>query len=130
MSAGDPQGALRLDKFLWFARFAKSRALAAAWADDGRIRINGEHSKKASQAIKPGDVLTFAQGTRVRVIKVIAIPKRRGPASEAAAHFEDMAPPAPREAPKPEASGAPAPPARPGKRARREILRVKRDGME
>lgn len=83
----------RIDKFLWFARFFKSRTLAASVVTDGRVRINGERCEKASTIVKVGDVLTFPAGARVRVIKVVAGGERRGPASEAQALYEDMTPP-------------------------------------
>lgn len=83
----------RIDKFLWFARFFKSRTLAASIVTDGRVRINGERCEKASTIVKVGDVLTFPAGPRVRVIKVVAGGTRRGPPSEAQALYEDMTPP-------------------------------------
>ncbi len=83
----------RIDKFLWFARFFKSRTLAASVVTGGRVRINGERCDKASTIVKAGDMLTFAAGPRVRVIKVVAGGTRRGPASEAQTLYEDLTPP-------------------------------------
>jgi ribosome-associated heat shock protein Hsp15 len=85
----------RVDKFLWFARFFKSRTLAAAMVTNGRVRINGERCEKPSTLVKIGDVLTFPAGARVRVIKVLAGGERRGPAPEAQTLYEDLTPPAP-----------------------------------
>jgi ribosome-associated heat shock protein Hsp15 len=112
----------RIDKFLWFARFFKSRTLAASVVTDGRVRVNGARCEKASTIVKAGDVLTFPAGPRVRVIKVLLGGERRGPASEAQTLYEDLTPP-------PEARAAePAPPAkrergsgRPTKKERRAI---------
>jgi ribosome-associated heat shock protein Hsp15 len=74
---------LRLDKFLWFARIVKTRALAQALAEQGRIRIGGRLIDRAHAPIRVGDVLSFAQRGSVRVLKVEALPTRRGPPAEA-----------------------------------------------
>jgi ribosome-associated heat shock protein Hsp15 len=112
----------RVDKFLWFARFFKSRTLAATMVSDGRVRINGERCEKPSTVVKLGDVLTFPAGPHVRVIKVLAGGERRGPAPEARLLYEDLTPP--REALPPEEE-APAPrekgAGRPTKKERRDI---------
>lgn len=83
---------LRVDKWLWQARFFKSRSLAAACASGGHLRINGNHATKPSANVGPGDVLTFAQGHQTRVVKVVALGTRRGPAPEAQALYEDLTP--------------------------------------
>ena len=83
----------RVDKFLWFARFFKSRTLAATMVSDGRVRINGARCEKPSTLVKLGDVLTFPAGPHVRVIKVLAGGERRGPAPEARLLYEDLTPP-------------------------------------
>lgn len=88
---GDP--VQRLDRWLWFARFLKSRTLAASLVESGRIRLNGERVSKAARSVKPGDVLTFPLGDHVRVIRILAPGARRGPASEARLLYEDLAPP-------------------------------------
>ena len=74
---------LRLDKFLWFARIVKTRALAQALAGQGRLRLNGRVVERAHAPVRPGDVLSFAQGGEVRVLRIEALPVRRGPAPEA-----------------------------------------------
>ena len=90
---------LRLDKWLWFARFFKTRANATRAIASGRFRLDGEVMSKPHRAALPGQVLTFIQGERVRVVKIIALGTRRGPASEAITLYEDMSPPvAPRSA--------------------------------
>ena len=83
--------ALRIDKWLWQARFFKSRALAAKAVAAG-IRINGQRTDKTHALVRPGDVLTFKQAKTVRVIRVDAIGTRRGPAPEAATLYEDLDP--------------------------------------
>ncbi len=84
---------LRIDRWLWFARFFKSRSGAARLCSGKRIRVNGQVVAKPSQLIGVGDVLTFPQGRIIRTVKVAALGSRRGPAVEAAQLFEDMAPP-------------------------------------
>jgi ribosome-associated heat shock protein Hsp15 len=81
---------LRLDKWLWQARFFKSRALAAELVGKGRLRINQAVVTKAHHRIRPGDVLTFPQGRVVRVVRVVELGSRRGPASEAQSLYEDL----------------------------------------
>ncbi len=90
-------GRLRIDKWLWYARFFKTRSLAAKLCNDGGVRLSGAVVTKAHAAVKPGDVLTFAQGRHIRVVKVVALGSRRGPAPEAQALYEDLAPPVPEE---------------------------------
>ncbi|PWR18605.1 RNA-binding S4 domain-containing protein [Zavarzinia aquatilis] len=83
---------LRLDKWLWHARFAKTRGLAAEYAEKGRVRLNGQPALKAHQNIRIGDVLTFSFGQKPRVIRVLGLGTRRGPAPEAQALYEDITP--------------------------------------
>ena len=86
---------LRLDKWLWFARFFKTRSLAAARVVAGDVRVNGERVTKRATMISTGDVLTFSQGRVVRIVEVVAIGNRRGPAPEAQNLYNDMTPPPP-----------------------------------
>ena len=74
---------MRIDKLLWFLRFARNRTLAQAMAQQGHVRLNGKRIDKAHQAVAAGDILTLPLAHRVLVIEVIALPLRRGPASEA-----------------------------------------------
>ena len=83
---------LRLDKWLWYARFFKTRALASNAISNGRFRLDGNVMSKPHRQAKCGQVLTFSQGTRIRVVRVKALGSRRGPASEAALLFDDLAP--------------------------------------
>jgi ribosome-associated heat shock protein Hsp15 len=86
---------LRVDKWLWHARFLKSRTLAAKLCEGNRIRVNGQAIGKPSHALRAGDVLTFPLGPYIRVVKVLALGSRRGPAPEARALYEDLDPPTP-----------------------------------
>ncbi|WP_179380575.1 RNA-binding S4 domain-containing protein [Jannaschia marina] len=92
----------RIDKWLWQARFFKTRTLAARVVSDGRVRLNGVHVTKTSATVGPGDALTFPQGDRIRVVIVRGLPTRRGPASEAQTLYDDESPaPVPRSGPRP-----------------------------
>lgn len=93
MTDGAGRGGIRLDKWLWHARFFRSRSLAARMVAEGRVRINAERVDRPSRAVLPGDVLTFPQGREVRVVRIVAAGHRRGPAAEAQALYEDVAPP-------------------------------------
>jgi len=84
---------LRLDKWLWYARFFKTRAIASKTITAGRFRLDGEVMSKPHRHAVIGQVLTFVQNENVRVIKILALATRRGPATEAALLYEDLAPP-------------------------------------
>jgi ribosome-associated heat shock protein Hsp15 len=86
----DARPGLRLDKWLWQARFFKDRGLAAAQIEKGRIRINGQRMHKPGHAVREGDVLTFVQGDAIRVIRVLQLGVRRGPATEAQGLYADL----------------------------------------
>ncbi|RZJ99448.1 MAG: RNA-binding S4 domain-containing protein [Novosphingobium sp.] len=74
---------MRIDKLLWYLRLAKTRSLAQALAEEGHIRLNSRRIDRAHQKVAPGDVLTLPLGPRVRVIELLVLPTRRGPAPEA-----------------------------------------------
>ncbi len=76
---------------MWFARFVKSRTLAQVLIERGKVRINREKVYKTSTTVRPGDVLTLSLGPRVLSIEVLGIGSRRGPASEAALLYRDLA---------------------------------------
>ena len=121
---------MRVDKWLWQARFFKSRSLAAGCVTGGHLRVNGNRAAKASAAVGPGDVLTFSQGRLIRVVKIVALGTRRGPAPEAQALYEDLSPPEEQER-------KPVPPiariegnSRPTKRDRRKLDLDRRGPLE
>ncbi|MEX3014451.1 RNA-binding S4 domain-containing protein [Gymnodinialimonas hymeniacidonis] len=95
----------RLDRWLWQARFFKTRSLAARAVSDGAVRVDGDKVSKSSTQVSPGHVLTFPQGRQIRVVRILALAKRRGPAAEAQALYEDLTPRAepvpPRVGPRP-----------------------------
>ena len=86
---------LRLDKWLWHGRFFKTRSLAASVVSQHGVRVNGTRTLKRSHMVVAGDVLTFAQGSNVRVIRIEALGTRRGPAPEAQTLYTDLSPPEP-----------------------------------
>jgi ribosome-associated heat shock protein Hsp15 len=81
---------LRLDKFLFFTRLTKTRALAQSIAAQGHIRIDGQPLGRAHASISPGQVITLPLYDRVRIIRIEALPSRRGPASEAQACYSEI----------------------------------------
>lgn len=83
-------GTMRLDRFLWFARLAKSRSAAQAIAGAGTLRLDGRRIDRAHAGVRPGSIIAFPLGGRVRVLRVIALPTRRGPPAEAAALYENL----------------------------------------
>jgi ribosome-associated heat shock protein Hsp15 len=89
----DAPAKLRIDKWLWHARFFKTRTLAAKTVSGGHVRVNGQKISKSSHAVTPGDVLTFPQAKRIRVARIEALGTRRGPAPEAQALYFDMTEP-------------------------------------
>lgn len=135
----DGDQAQRLDQWLWFARLTKSRTLAQALILRGKVRVNRLKVERASYALKAGDTITFSAGPRVRVFTVKAIGKRRGPAIEAQALYEELTPAPDRTkstgADKADTSDAPVPDlktairpdgaGRPTKRERRATERLK-----
>jgi ribosome-associated heat shock protein Hsp15 len=87
--------ATRLDKWLWHARFFRTRTAAGEAVADGAVRVNGQRVSKPAHGIRPGDTLTLVVGGRVRLIRVIGQAVRRGPAPVAQALYDDLdAPPA------------------------------------
>ena len=84
---------MRADKYLFFTRFFKTRALAAAMVSGGKLRVDGRRTPKPAQAVGAGDVLTFVQAKSVRVIRITGLPERRGPAAEAQTFYDDLTDP-------------------------------------
>ncbi|MCW8916655.1 MAG: RNA-binding S4 domain-containing protein [Magnetovibrio sp.] len=126
----DPR--IRIDKWLWHARFFKSRTLAGKFCQAGNLRLNEKLITKAHVQVGPGDVLTFAKGNSIKVVKIVEIGNRRGPAPEAQTLYEDLSPPAP---PKKDRSFLPAKPAerepgtgRPTKAERRALDKLRDQG--
>ena len=83
------QGSIRIDLWLWYARFFKSRSLAARAVKGSRMRLNRQVIRKVSQPLRVGDVLTIPWNGEIRVIEIAALGERRGPASEARQLYHD-----------------------------------------
>jgi ribosome-associated heat shock protein Hsp15 len=81
----------RLDKWLWFARVVKTRALAAQLVQGGKVRVNRIRAVKSSHAVRPGDVLTIVVSGRVRLLRVLELSSRRGPPTAARLLYEVLA---------------------------------------
>lgn len=122
-------GDVRIDKWLWAARFFKTRALAAEAVTGGKVKVNGERAK-AAKPIRPGDAVTVHIGPYEYALRVLALSARRGPAKEAALLYEESEK---SKAARKELAArlaaeriyAPAESGRPNKRARRELIRLK-----
>ena len=83
-------GALRIDKLLWFLRLAPTRSVAQAMVAAGHIRLDGRRVERASAMVRTGSLLVLPGPPRIRVLRLLALPVRRGPPSEAAACYLDM----------------------------------------
>jgi len=93
MSDGAVSAQDRLDRWLWHARFFRTRSLAVKAVSGGKVRVNGQRTDKPGRSVGPGDVLTFAQGATIRVVRILGVAERRGPAAEAALLYEEIPPP-------------------------------------
>jgi ribosome-associated heat shock protein Hsp15 len=82
---------LRLDQWLWFARFVKSRSLAARLCATGAVRVNGGPVTKPNRPVRVGDVVMLPQGGWQLTVRVLALGVRRGPAAEARLLYEEEA---------------------------------------
>ncbi len=82
---------MRLDRFLWFARLARTRSAAQTMAGAGTLRLDGRRIERAHVPVRVGSTLAFMQGDRVRVIRIETLPRRRGPAAEAMTLYTDLA---------------------------------------
>tara|TARA_B100000073_G_scaffold318453_1_gene296586 strand:+ start:1114 stop:1524 length:411 start_codon:yes stop_codon:yes gene_type:complete len=81
---------IRIDKWLWFARFFKNRTLSARIISQGKVRLNGKRISKPSTTLKKGDALTVSQGNTLRLVKVLELGKRRGPFREAVSLYDEI----------------------------------------
>jgi ribosome-associated heat shock protein Hsp15 len=81
---------VRLDKLLWFLRFARTRTRAQQWIAEGHMRRNGQRVERTDQPVAVGDVLTLPLPRKVMVVEILALPARRGPAAEAQGHYRAL----------------------------------------
>ena len=121
----DGSDGLRADKWLWYARFFKTRSLASKVCQAGKLRLSGQGVIKAHYKVRVGDVLTFPQARHIRVVKILALAVRRGPASEAQALYEDLKPPeVANRLPRTASQGRPEGTGRPTKKDRRAMEKL------
>jgi ribosome-associated heat shock protein Hsp15 len=95
MTAPAAATSLRLDKWLWFARFARTRSLAAKLCAAGAVTLGGTPVSKPNQTVRVGDRLTVPQGRVLRRVTVLALGTRRGPPAEARLLYDEPEPPLP-----------------------------------
>ena len=115
---------IRMDKWLWHARFFKSRSLATQFCNSGKLRVDGVVIKKAHFLARPYMVLTFSRGRQVHIVKILVLGSRRGPATEAKTLYEDLSPPLSPKSTKANSSATlirPMGSGRPTKRERRRL---------
>jgi ribosome-associated heat shock protein Hsp15 len=118
----------RIDKWLFFARMAKSRTLAQEWVEAGHVKVNGEKVRRSSADIRIGDRIEVTTRERDLVLVVKAPGERRGPFEEARHLYDDLSPPPARHTPFEQAQRE-AGSGRPEKKERREIDRLKNGGF-
>jgi ribosome-associated heat shock protein Hsp15 len=112
----------RIDKWLWHARFARTRTLAQKLVEAGGVRINRRKIDASSALARQDDVLTIAVGNTVRVVRIVALAERRGPPVDAMQLYEDLTPPV---LPAPPVASGPQGPL-PTKRDRRALEALRR----
>ncbi len=118
----------RIDRWLWHARLVRTRALAAALATSGHVRVNGQRVGIPGKAVRISDVLTVALPGGVRVLRVVAFAARRGAAEEAKRLYEDIGPAAPKQTPLASTPMRAQGEGRPTKRERRALDRLRQRG--
>ena len=114
----------RIDKWLFFARIAKSRTLAQEWVEGGHVSVNGEKVRRSSADVRVGDRLEVLVERRTYVLVVKAPGERRGPYEEARLLYDDESPPVERLTPFEQAQRAPGA-GRPEKKDRRALDRLR-----
>lgn len=131
MTNDEADAAHRLDKWLWQARFYKTRGLASAAIQGGKVHLNGERVKPAHR-VRTGDLLSLSLDGVVAEFEVLGLPVRRGPAPEARSHYAETPSSATRRAALREQQRLadltrPRPDTRPDKRDRRRLMRLNRE---
>ena len=81
---------MRIDRFLHCIRLVKSRTLAQSLIDTGHVRVDGKRIEKPSESVRVGSIVALPLRDQVRILKVLSLPERRGPASEARACYEEL----------------------------------------
>ncbi|MBL4726911.1 MAG: RNA-binding S4 domain-containing protein [Rhizobiaceae bacterium] len=131
MANGATENKLRIDKWLWFARVAKTRTLAKKLVTTGKIRVDSNKITSASFSVNPGHVLTIAQERKILIYEILELGSRRGPYSEAQLLYNDLSPivePAEKQATAYD-KGSISTGKRPDKRQRRQLQALKQENM-
>ena len=81
---------MRIDRYLFFIRLMKSRTLAQVLINEGHVRIDGKRVEKPSEEVRVGSVIALPLHGKVRILRVLALPDRRGPATEARSCYEEL----------------------------------------
>ena len=84
-------GSMRIDRFLFFIRLVRSRTIAQHVIEAGYVRIDGKRVEKPSEDVRPGSIVALPLHGHVRVLRILELPSRRGPAAEARACYEELA---------------------------------------
>ena len=84
-------GSMRIDRFLFFIRVVRSRTIAQHVIEEGYVRIDGKRVEKPSEDVRPGSIVALPLHGHVRVLRILELPSRRGPAAEARACYEELA---------------------------------------
>jgi ribosome-associated heat shock protein Hsp15 len=114
---------LRVDKWLWAARFFKSRSLAAAACDGGKVDVN-QQAVKPAKSVRAGDLVEVTLRGGKRTVRVVALSDKRGSGTQAALLYEDLTPPRPRGSRVAPPAYRPPGAGRPTKRERRQLDRL------
>jgi ribosome-associated heat shock protein Hsp15 len=126
VAEADRSPKIRLDKWLWQARFFKTRTLAARVVAGGHVRVNASKTDKPAHRVGTGDTLTFPQAREIRVVRILGLGERRGPAEEARGLYEDLAPITGKSPRTPGFEGG----GRPTKKDRRNLERMRKPPLE
>lgn len=131
MANGATENKLRIDKWLWFARVAKTRTLAKKLVTTGKVRVDSNKINSASFSVNPGHVLTITLERKILIYEILELGSRRGPYSEAQLLYNDLSPkiePAEKQAAAYE-KGTISSDKRPDKRQRRQLQALKQENM-
>jgi len=123
----------RIDKWLWHARFFKTRSTSQKQVTTGKIRVDSEKISSPSRKVSAGNVLTITRERDIKIIEILAIAERRGPYSEAQLLYNDMSPPKPEKQAQEqtrESMSRIQSEGRPTKHQRKQIVAMKRNSVE
>lgn len=123
----------RIDKWLWHARFYKTRSIAQKQVATGKIRVDREKISSPSRKVSAGNVLTITRDRDIKIIEILGVADKRGPYSEAQLLYNDMSPPKPekqKQEQTKESMSRIQSEGRPTKHQRKQIMAMKRNSVE